>query len=178
MRMDNDFRSKLLEGKEIKVIDPKGEYVNLTDNLNSETNGPQRLEDMVNKGIDKQKVLGVLNSLPVIDAMGGESAYVLVEKDKENLDSLNSVGITNEIVNKYGDEETFCILALASGEGIAQVYTHDQLVESVDIEIADYNYITFYKINDLVVMSGEAMNLNKWQSGLTVDERKKLKEFL
>lgn len=40
---------------------------------------------------------------------------------------LNEVGITNEVIDKYGDEEMFCVLALAFTEGLADYYESGKL---------------------------------------------------
>lgn len=66
--------------------------------------------------MEKQAVLDVLNSLKVIDSQGGDSPYMLVANTEETRQRLNLVGVTNEEINKAGDSETFCILALAFNE--------------------------------------------------------------
>lgn len=72
--------------------------------------------------MENQKILDVLNSLEVIEKQGGEDSYMLVENNEENRKQLNDVGISNEVIAKYGDNERFCILALAFGEGYADFY--------------------------------------------------------
>ncbi|MGE6515178.1 hypothetical protein [Lysinibacillus sphaericus] len=72
--------------------------------------------------IDKQAVLDVLNSLEVIEQNGGENAYLLVGNNVENHKKLNALGVPSKTINNYGDEETFCILALALSEGYADYY--------------------------------------------------------
>lgn len=72
--------------------------------------------------MDRKKVLDVLNSLEVIETNGGDEPYILVENNQQNRELLNSVGISEEIIRKYGDDETFCILALALNEGYANYY--------------------------------------------------------
>jgi hypothetical protein len=67
--------------------------------------------------MNRQAVLDVLNGLEVIDQQGGEDAYMLVENSEENRAKLSEVGVSAETILKYGDTETFCILALAFGEG-------------------------------------------------------------
>ncbi|MGE7114684.1 hypothetical protein [Lysinibacillus sp. NPDC047702] len=71
------------------------------------------------KTIDKQAILDILNSLEVIEQNGGESSYILVENNAANHEKLNALGVPSEAINKYGDEETFCFLALAFSEGYA-----------------------------------------------------------
>ena len=74
------------------------------------------------QSIDKKAILDVLNSLEVIEQEGGESAYLLVKNNVENHKKLNAVGVPSKTINNYGDEETFCILALALSEGYADHY--------------------------------------------------------
>lgn len=76
---------------------------------------------------EKKRVLDVLNSLEVIETNGGDAPYILVENSKENRKLLNEVGITNEVIDKYGDEEMFCVLALAFTEGLADYYESGKL---------------------------------------------------
>lgn len=76
----------------------------------------------------KQKVLDVLNSLEVIETNGGDDPYILVENSPENRKKLNDAGVIDEIINRYGDEETFCILALATDQNYANDYKEGKLV--------------------------------------------------
>lgn len=78
--------------------------------------------------MDKQAILDVLNSLEVVEQQGGEDAYILVSNNNENRTKLNAVGVLSDILGKYGDEEEFCILALALGEGYCDDYRNGQLV--------------------------------------------------
>ncbi|USG64012.1 hypothetical protein NDK47_24200 [Brevibacillus ruminantium] len=78
--------------------------------------------------MNKQAVLDVLNSLEVIEINGGDSPYILVENSVENRKKLNAVGITDEVIYSYGDDETFCILALAYNEGYADEWRDGKLV--------------------------------------------------
>lgn len=80
------------------------------------------------KAYEKQKVLNVLNGLEVIETNGGDDAYILVASSSENLEKLNEVGVSIELALKYGDEETFCILALAFGEGYADEWEDGKLI--------------------------------------------------
>jgi len=85
---------------------------------------------MTNKGADnmnKQAILDVLNSLEVTDSQGGEDAYALVDNTPEVRDELNALGITDETIEGYGDKESFCILALAFGEGYADYHQSGKL---------------------------------------------------
>lgn len=80
------------------------------------------------KTIEKKRVLDVLNNLDVIETNGGDEAYILVENNEENHKQLNAVGISSETINKYGDEETFCALALAFSEGYADMYDGNKII--------------------------------------------------
>lgn len=85
-----------------------------------------RVSEMKEKGMiamNRQSVCDVLNSLEVIEKQGGEDAYILVANNNENRTKLNAVGVFSDILGKYGDEEHFCILALAFGEGYADEYS-------------------------------------------------------
>ncbi|EQB35026.1 hypothetical protein M948_18140 [Virgibacillus sp. CM-4] len=100
------------------------------------------------KTIEKQQVIDVLNGLEVIEENGGEDTYVLVENSEENHKQLNSVGISSETINRYGDEETFCILALAFSEGYADLYDGNKIIffdEKVELEVEEGKTIIFYK---------------------------------
>ena len=70
--------------------------------------------------LKKQAVLDVLNKLDVVEE--GSEGYILVANNDENRAKLNAVGVSNEIIDKYGDKETFCILSLALSEGYANHY--------------------------------------------------------
>lgn len=78
--------------------------------------------------MNKQEVLDVLNELEVIEQQGGDDAYILVSNNSENRTKLNAVGVFSDILGNYGDEETFCILALALGEGYCDDYRNGKLV--------------------------------------------------
>jgi hypothetical protein len=78
--------------------------------------------------MNKQSILDVLNSLEVIEQQGGEDCYILVANNEENRAKLNAVGVSNETILKHGDEETFCILALAFNEGYCDEYKDGKLV--------------------------------------------------
>ncbi|WP_332237920.1 hypothetical protein [Sporolactobacillus sp. KGMB 08714] len=70
----------------------------------------------------KQDVIDVLNSLEVLERNGGEDAYILVANNEENRKKLNAVGVSNQEIFNAGDNETFCILALAFNGGYADDY--------------------------------------------------------
>lgn len=79
--------------------------------------------------IDQQAVLDVLNSLKVIERQGGEDGYALVANSPENRAKLNAVGVTGETIDRYGDEETFCIYALAFNERYADEIKNRMLIK-------------------------------------------------
>lgn len=98
--------------------------------------------------IEKQHVLSVLNGLEVIETNGGDEAYIIVENNEENHKQLNAVGVSSEIINKYGDEETFCILTLAFSEGYCDIYDGNKLIafdKSVEVEVEKGKSVVFYK---------------------------------
>lgn len=100
------------------------------------------------KTIEKQRKLDVLNSLDVIESNGGEEAYMLVKNSEENHELLNDAGISSETIDKYGDDETFCVLSLAFGEGYCDLYDGGRLIvfdESVELEVEKGKSIIFYK---------------------------------
>lgn len=98
--------------------------------------------------IENQRVLDVLNNLEVIEENGGEEAYILVANNEENRKRLNAVGVSNEIIDNYGDKETFCILALACSEGYADWTKNGRLIkfdQEVEIDIGQNNTIHLVK---------------------------------
>ncbi|MGG1637208.1 hypothetical protein [Paenibacillus sp. NRS-1760] len=78
--------------------------------------------------MNKQTALNVLNSLEVIEQQGGEDCYILVANSEENRKKLNAVGISNETIQAYGDNDTFCILSIAFNEGLCNEYNNGRLV--------------------------------------------------
>jgi hypothetical protein len=97
---------------------------------------------------EKQLILEALNSLEFIETNGGEEAYILVENNDENHKILNEVGISSETINRYGDEETFCILALAFSEGYCDLYEHGKLIafdKSIELEVGNGKSVILYK---------------------------------
>ena len=78
--------------------------------------------------MSKQAILDVLNSLEVMESQGGEDAYILVDNNDEVRGRLAAVGVDAETIRKYGDDESFCILAMAFSEGYCDEYRNGQLV--------------------------------------------------
>lgn len=110
--------------------------------------------------MERQRVLDVLNSLDVVESNGGEEAYILVENNEGNRELLNDVGVSTETINKYGDEETFCILALAFGEGFADWYENGEFIKfdkslEVEFEGCDYDVHLFKKGGDVFIAYSE-----------------------
>ncbi|WP_339148388.1 hypothetical protein [Sutcliffiella sp. BMC8] len=77
--------------------------------------------------IKRQTALNCLNKMEVIESEGGESAYALVENNEDNRKLLKEAGIPLETALRYGDNETFCIIALACGESYANWYDGTKL---------------------------------------------------
>ncbi len=83
--------------------------------------------------MSKQVILDVLNSLPVIDSNGGDDAYILVANTQEVRERLAAAGVVSaandpDVLGRYGDEDEFCILAFAFGDGYANDYQGGKLV--------------------------------------------------
>lgn len=78
--------------------------------------------------IDKQAVLDVLNSLGVVETNGGDSPYILVENNENVRMKLNAVGVNDEVINQYGDDDSFDVLALACAEGYADYWEKGKFV--------------------------------------------------
>ncbi|WP_063847500.1 hypothetical protein [Bacillus sp. FJAT-28004] len=74
----------------------------------------------------KQEVLNVQNNLEVVESQGGEDCYILVANNDEKRSKLNAVGVTDEIIKSNGDDETFCIPALAFNEGYCNEYRNGE----------------------------------------------------
>jgi len=72
--------------------------------------------------MSNQSILNVLNSLEVQEQGGGDDAYIQVNQTPETVARLMELGVSQDTISKYGDGETFCILALAFGEGYANFY--------------------------------------------------------
>lgn len=100
--------------------------------------------------MENQKILDVLSTLSVIEEQGGEDAYMLIQNSNENQKLLNDVGVDSETTNKYGDGETFCVLALAFGEGYADFYLDGKFIKfdrSVEIDVED-EVVLLFKQNE------------------------------
>lgn len=78
--------------------------------------------------MNKQAVVDVLNSLKVLDRNGGDDAYILIEKNEENRSRLNGVGVSDEIIDSYSEDDTTCIMSMAFGEKFADEYEGGRFV--------------------------------------------------
>ncbi|GEM_PF-3312760 len=106
--------------------------------------------------LNKKEVVNALNSLEVIEASGGDCAYVLVENSKENHEILNEVGISSDTINQYGDGETFCILSLGFSEGLIDLYDGSKCIcfdNEIKLKIDTGKEIVLYKTDDSVNIS-------------------------
>ncbi|EFV74453.1 hypothetical protein HMPREF1013_05333 [Bacillus sp. 2_A_57_CT2] len=98
--------------------------------------------------MNKKEIAAVLNSFEVIESGGGEEAYALVANTEENREQLNAVGVPNEVINGYGDKETFCILSMGFSEGYIDLYDGEKVIvfdESVEIETDGSKSVIMYK---------------------------------
>lgn len=130
---------------------------------------------------EKQRVLDVLNDLEVIESNGGEEAYILVANNKENESLLNSVGISKDTFEKYGDDETFCILSLAFCEGYCDLFIDGKLIafdESLEIEVYSGKSIILYKHNSRfnLVITDDSGSVLKTE--LTNKQVEEIKSFI
>lgn len=73
--------------------------------------------------IENKDVLDVINSLEVEEYGTADSPYMLVENNEENRSKMQAVGVSEQTLLKYGDDEFFCIVALSYSEGYAN--SHD-----------------------------------------------------
>lgn len=78
--------------------------------------------------MNKQAVLDELNSLEVFEQDFGEDAYILVKNTEEVRSKLVSLGVTEKEIYNAGDDETFCILALAFNGEYATDFVDGKLV--------------------------------------------------
>jgi len=78
--------------------------------------------------MNKQAILDVLNSLEVVDQQGGDDAYMMVDNNDVVKEKLAAVGVASETIKKYGDDESFCVLALAFGEGYCDDYENGKFI--------------------------------------------------
>ncbi|MBY0122179.1 hypothetical protein [Bacillus sp. S/N-304-OC-R1] len=98
--------------------------------------------------MNRKEIAAVLNSFEVIESSGGEEAYALVANTEENRKELNEVGVPSDVINGYGDEDTFCILSLGFSEGYIDLYDGEKVIafdESIEFEMDGNKSVTLYK---------------------------------
>ena len=113
--------------------------------------------------MDRQNILDALNSLEVVETNGGDEPYMIVENNEANRAKLNAVGVSDEIISKYADEECFCILGLAFGEGYADNFINGKFVYSGR---ADRTKEVEHKVSELL---NEIAKENKIKSSILSD---------
>ncbi|MGE7840642.1 hypothetical protein ACQKNX_07615 [Lysinibacillus sp. NPDC093712] len=131
--------------------------------------------------VNKKEVINALNSLEVIESSGGDSAYVLVENNKENHEILNEVGISSETINKYGDEETFCILALGFSEWLIDLYDGNKCVlfdKEIKVPIASGKEIVLFKVDNKISVSIWEDSGDVYTKELSVEQINEIKTLL
>lgn len=130
---------------------------------------------------ERKKVVDALNSLEIIESQGGEEGYAIFEINDENRATLNAVGLTDDVIHSYGDDETSCILAIGFGEGYADLYTGNELIvyeEKVELELETGVTTIFYKyrgIPHVVVASDNGSMLIK---KLTEEQVSEIRKFI
>lgn len=131
--------------------------------------------------LNKKEVLEVLNSLDVIESSGGECAYVLVKNSKENHELLNEVGVSSETINKYGDEETFCILSLGFSEGLIDLYDGSKCIcfdDEIKLKVDTGKEVVLYKTGDSVNISIHEDSGDVYIKELTKEQISNILNFL
>jgi len=131
--------------------------------------------------LNKKEVVDALNSLEVIESSGGDCAYVLVENSKENHNILNEVGISSETINKYGDEETFCILSLGFSEGLIDLYDGSKCVlfdGEIKVPIDNGKEIVLFKANHKFMLSIWEDSGDVYTKELSEEQINEIKNFL
>lgn len=132
------------------------------------------------RNVLRKRAVHFLNQMEVIESNGGEDAYALVENNEENRNLLIEAGIPLETAFEYGDEETFCVLALAFGEGYADLYDGQKLVaydSSVELEIDSGKYLVIYRNEKDYFISLQDDNGYATRVKLTEEQVKKIKKF-
>lgn len=132
------------------------------------------------KTIEKQRVLQVLDGLDVMETNEGEDAYILVKNSEKHHKLLNDVGVSSETINKYGDNETFCILSLAFGEGYCDLYERGRFIafdKSVEIDVGGKSVIFYtYKGDIYLTVSEDSGRITTTK--LTNEQLQKIKDVI
>lgn len=131
--------------------------------------------------LNKKEIIEALNSLEVIESSGGDCAYVLVENSKENHEILNEVGISSEVINNYGDEETFCILSLGFSEGLIDLYDGSKCIcfdEDIKLKVDTGKEVVLYKSGGNVNISIHEDSGDVYIKELTKEQISEIVKFL
>lgn len=84
-----------------------------------------------------QAFVNVLNELQssFFESNGGDDAYMLVENTASVREKLSAVGITEQEIKNAGDNDSFCLLALAFGKHAGQLEYDGEFRMSNDITL-------------------------------------------
>jgi len=124
---------------------------------------------------EKQAVLDVLNSFEVQDSQGGEECFILVESSEENLSALEKVGVPREVALGYGDEDMFCIAAVAFDLGVAdvwraneglQMYSEDGVPFPLQPEREGQWFLEYKFLEEVVERSATPISMEQAQDAL------------
>lgn len=99
---------------------------------------------------ERRRVVELLNEMEVIEVDG---AYALVEDNEENRALLKEAGLSTDLIDMYGTRgDTFCVMAVAFGEGYADRFDGNKLIVfddcyniPVDHPHSEVQDIVFYK---------------------------------
>lgn len=94
-----------------------------------------------------QAFVDVLNELQelAIDRNGGEDAYILVENNCVVREKLAAVGVTEQEIKNVGDDDSFCLLALAFSKYSDQLKYDGKFMMRKSEEL--YEYYLAFKFN-------------------------------
>lgn len=98
--------------------------------------------------IKRRNAVEALNSLEIIETNGGEEAYALFENNEGNHAILNEAGISSDVINRYGDGETSCLLSIGMGEGYADLWDGNKLIvfdSKMEIQMKDGLDVVLFK---------------------------------
>lgn len=129
-----------------------------------------------------QKILDVLNNTEIFERNGGEDPYLLVEITPENEKAFNEAGVSTETLKRYGDDTTFCLLALALGEGFADEYNRGTFIKrdkGLSLPLASGHTVDFFNHEGKTVVG--LVNSNHYcisELTLTAEEKQALRDLL
>lgn len=131
--------------------------------------------------MNNETIVSVFNSLDVLETNGGEDAYIIVSNTDKNRKKLNDVGVSNAVIDKYADDDTFCILSLALSEGYADLFDGKNFIafeKSFEIELGNNNILTIFKSDGEYYLcyteNGGIINIQN----LSIEQIKKLERLL